>query len=121
MEPITTTAAAVMAGGNVLSSVLGGGGGGPVPGGMISDRSPINIAPTGVNFGEIIKPYSQGSPANGGMGLNPPSRYTGKSDMQYNTSLASMKTSTKNGLSKPLIVLLVGGTAITFFMIKFKG
>jgi len=41
----------------------------------INDRSVINIAPIGVNLGEIIRPFNEGSPANGGYGLEIPSRY----------------------------------------------
>lgn len=37
--------------------------------------SPINVAPVGVNFGEIIKGYEQGGVTNGGSGQRIPSRY----------------------------------------------
>ena len=37
--------------------------------------SPINVAPVGVNLGEITKGYEQGGVTNGGSGANLPSRY----------------------------------------------
>ena len=43
----------------------------------LSDRSPINIAPVGVNLGAILQPVSQGSPENGGIGADYFSRYSG--------------------------------------------
>ena len=43
----------------------------------LSDRSPINIAPVGVNLGAILQPVSQGSPENGGIGADYLRRYSG--------------------------------------------
>lgn len=36
--------------------------------------SPISISPVGINFGEIIKPYNEGSLSNGGYGIYAQSR-----------------------------------------------
>jgi hypothetical protein len=59
---------------------LGGAGGGGVTGAAPSNQefnpnSPINVAPVGLNLGEILKGYEQGSATNGGSGARLPSRY----------------------------------------------
>jgi len=42
-----------------------------------SDRSPVNIAPIGVNLGAILQAGTQGSPENGGLAYDFISRYAG--------------------------------------------
>lgn len=43
--------------------------------GELNSRTCINVAPVGVNLGALLQPLNEGSPANGGFGLNIPSRY----------------------------------------------
>lgn len=43
--------------------------------GDVSDRSAVTVAPVGVNLGAILQPYTQGSPENGGYGMDLMSRY----------------------------------------------
>jgi len=55
-------------------SQSGGGGGAEMSkvDAAMSDRSPINIAPVGVNLGSILQPFNQGAPENGGYGIDRP-------------------------------------------------
>lgn len=70
----------------------------------LSDRSPINVAPIGVNFGAILQPYGQGSPENGGIGADFMARYTG----------SSPGTKQANDIfgSNLLPILIIGGSAL---------
>jgi hypothetical protein len=43
----------------------------------LSDRTAINIAPVGVNFGDLLREMNVGSEANGGQGVHVRSRYLG--------------------------------------------
>jgi len=65
-----------IAGLSAVSGIMGGGGGGGVedidP--VMSDRSPIHIAPVGVNLGAILAPFNAGAPENGGYGIEGISR-----------------------------------------------
>ena len=77
----------------------------------LSDRSPVNIAPVGVNFGAIMQPYGQGSPENGGLGGDYMARYAG--------GAASRLTPSNFGASNWLPYVLAGGAglvALLFFM-----
>jgi len=56
----------------------GGGGGAPPTNQTFNPNTPINVAPVGVNIGEILKGYEQGSSVNGGSGARLPSRYAQK-------------------------------------------
>lgn len=40
----------------------------------VAGRNPINIAPVGVNLGAVIAPFNEGSPENGGFGVDMTSR-----------------------------------------------
>jgi len=105
---------------NFLSSVMdvasGGSGGGAgamkdkYNTGALSDKSPVNIAPIGVNVGEILKPYNQGSVENGGFGLEYPSRL-----MPLTASLSSnIPTKGISGWFWPVIIGLGGLVVLTF-------
>jgi len=61
---------------SAMSAVSGLASGGPsaATSGDIAARTPIMIAPIGVNLGSIMLPMNQGSPENGGMGMDFPSR-----------------------------------------------
>ena len=105
-----------MIGVGLLSNMFGGGEGGggfqisPSSTSALSDRSPINVAPIGVNFGAIMQPYGQGSPENGGIGADFMSRYSGA---KSNLSSSDIRSSSL------LPVMLIGGAglmALLFFM-----
>jgi len=78
----------------------------------LSDRSPINIAPVGVNFGAILQPVNQGSPENGGYGMDFMQRYGGGS--AGSLSAASL------GATNFMPYLLLGGAALValFFFVR---
>ena len=79
----------------------------------LSDRSPINIAPIGFNLGAILQPMGQGSPENGGYGMDFMQRYSGGS--------AGSLTAASLGASNMLPYLLIGGAALAgllFFMMR---
>jgi len=95
---------------SMLSNMFGGGAGG---GGFqmsssatssLSDRSPVNVAPMGVNFGAIMQPYGQGGPENGGIGADFMSRYSGAS--QSNLSASDIRS------SSILPIMLIGGAGL---------
>ena len=81
-----------------------------------SDRSPINVAPTGVNIGEILKPYQQASRANGGYGMQLPSRLFPNSNKvkQYTPETYGEKEETDYTLP----VLIIGGVGV-FMLYKY--
>ena len=68
----------------------------------LSDRSPITIAPVGVNFGAMMLPLTQGSPENGGLGVDFMKRYTGGS-LQHRSA--------SDGASGSLTPWLIAGGA----------
>lgn len=59
-----------------LPAITGGPSGPAISGGnpLFSGRNAINVAPVGVNLGSILKNF-EGSPANGGDGLDVMARY----------------------------------------------
>lgn len=115
MDPATIAAGAEMA--KALGPALMAP---PMPPDNFSPVSSINVAPVGVNLGEILKGYDQGGVTNGGMGANIPSRYT----QQYlegnkNFPAESQDDGTMN-------MLFWGGGAlaalgVTYFILKKRG
>lgn len=93
----------------------GGGGGISMPSSAtssLSDRSPINIAPIGFNLGAILQPMGQGSPENGGYGMDFMNRYSGSSAGSLNAGSV--------GKTNMLPFLLIGGAALValFFFVR---
>ena len=78
----------------------------------LSDRSPINIAPIGFNLGAILQPMGQGSPENGGYGMDFMQRYSGQS--------AGSLSAASVGAGSVLPYLLIGGAALVavFFLVR---
>ena len=76
----------------------------------LSDRSPINIAPIGFNLGAILQPMGQGSPENGGYGMDFMSRYSGGG--------ISPGTAIAKGTNWPLMLAIPGALVALFFLIK---
>lgn len=109
-----------------IQSLAGGGGAAGITGGAapkqmdFSPTSPINVAPVGVNLGEIIKGYEQGGVTNGGSGARIPSRYASQY-VQGNSNIpANQKTKGNNEL------LIVGGISaatlgLFYFLFKRRG
>ena len=101
--------------GGALGAVggLGGGGGGGGGGGAppmpqtFNPNTPINVAPVGVNLGEILKGYEQGSSVNGGSGARIPSRYAQK----FMDNAAPSVPAKSPGLS--VSPILIGGLVAT--------
>jgi len=107
-----------MIGVGLLSNMFGGGQGG---GGFqmsssatssLSDRSPVNVAPIGVNFGAIMQPYGQGSPENGGIGADFMSRYSGAS--KQNLSASDIRS------SNLLPVMLISGAGLVALLLFMR-
>jgi hypothetical protein len=95
-----------------MSALSGGGKQSPnMQRSAFSDRSPINIAPSAVNLGEILKPFKQGSTANGGYGLQTPSRYlsdnNGQIEQYQPVSLGEQDEG--DGIGMPLILIAGAG------------
>lgn len=70
------------------------------------------------NFGEIIKPYIQGSPENGGYNVTVPSRLAVTPATSLANSNSGLYPAEKNLFQKyPWI--FIGGGAITFLIYKY--
>lgn len=77
----------------------------------LSDRSPINIAPIGFNLGAILQPMNEGSPENGGAGMDFMRRYTG----------AGVGTSASDITSSNLLpFILMGGGGLVLLLVVLK-
>jgi len=85
--------------------------------GDVSNRSPIYVAPVGVNLGAIMNPMSSGSPENGGYGVETKNRLgiTGVNGMSLG---ASMSTDTKFPILP--IALISGAALLTLILLKRK-
>ena len=113
--------------GGVLSgSKQGGGGSGILGGGMsgavspisdMSNRSPIHIAPVGVNLGAILAPFQEGSPENGGFGLDLMSRYAADMGAPRATSLT---TPIVHNDSQGMLIAAAGGLLLLLIMLRTK-
>lgn len=96
----------------ITSGGAGGGGGGlqmaSSATSALSDRSPINIAPIGFNLGAILQPMNQGSPENGGAGLDFMNRYSGQ--------VVGRQAGDINGANWTLITIAGGAGLIGLFL-----
>lgn len=79
-----------------------------------NDRSFTNIAPIGVNLGAILQPHEQGSPENGGSGIELLSRFAPVSRIMEPLSGKSENLISKLGF--PLI--LAGGGILAYYLLK---
>ena len=98
-----------------MFSIGSGSGGLTMPSGAtsaLSDRSPINVAPIGVNLGAILQPYGQGSPENGGIGADFMARYAGAS---FQNRSAGDITSTSL-----LPFILIGGAGLVALLLLVR-
>ena len=106
-------------GGDLIPSLnLTGGAAGPaISGGnpLFNDRNYINIAPTGVNLGEIFRNF-EGPPENGGAGLE-------RGNLFVKAGLdGGLVGATIGGESFPLIVILIaGGLVLALFLGRRRG
>lgn len=100
------------------SGILGGGQSGPaVSGGEMGNRSPIHIAPVGVNLGAILAPFQQGSPENGGYGLDVISRYAENISAPRATSLTDPIV---NSPMQGMLVAAGGGLLLLLILLRTK-
>jgi hypothetical protein len=83
----------------------------------LNDRSAVHIAPVGVNLGAIISPFNDGSPENGGFGLDIAARFIANNTSARVTPL----TTTESVLKTPWIIggIVVGGLALVFLIFRF--
>jgi len=110
--------------GAAIGGVVGalGGGGGGVGGAAPSNQefnpnTPINVAPVGLNLGEILKGYDQGAATNGGSGARMPSRYA----RQFIDNAApSVPTQRQTGFS--VSPVMIGGVValglVTYLIVR---
>ena len=75
----------------------------------LADRSPINIAPIGFNLGAILQPMNQGSPENGGAGLDFMNRYSGQ--------VVGRQAGDINGTNWTLIAIAGGAGLMGLFLL----
>lgn len=88
---------------------LAGGEAGPAESwGLFSDRSPIHIAPVGVNLGAILAPYQEGSPENGGYGLELMSRFMDMTKGSASEEISVMQGKTPSSTYFALAIAGVG-------------
>jgi len=104
--------AAISAVGGAAAAALGGG----AASGDVSDRSPVHIAPIGVNLGAIMQPFNTGSPENGGYGMDLMSRWAPKQ-----VSMDTLVSSRGAPMNWPLIIGAVAVAGLGFFLLKKKG
>jgi hypothetical protein len=108
----------------ILSGLLQGAGGGPTVSKLV-DMSSIDVAPVGVNLGEIVKPYQEGSPANGGYGITLPSRYlpdqNATDSESINNKTVTMPAKKDNGLPIIPIAIGAGGFFLAIFLFRGRG
>ena len=100
-------------GGFNLPGFTGGAAGPAVSGGDLrfSDRNLINVAPVGVNLGEILRNF-EGPAENGGFGLETRSRY-------INGSRASGGVAVQAGFGGAgLLLIVAAGAAAVFFFAR---
>lgn len=96
---------------------LGAAAGGPTVSGPINDRSQVNVAPVGVNLGQILQPAMQGSATNGGSGARLPSRWAGVTDAGFRpTQIADSQPTRRGGI--PWWALALAAGAVGFITVK---
>ena len=96
-----------------LGSLFSGTPGTAISGGspLFNDRSVINIAPVGVNLGEILRNFS-GPPANGGFGLDIPGNKFLDGGAQVTGSVGV------KGKVGGSTIALIGGALLVFILLK---
>ena len=95
---------------------LAGAGGGTPGVSSLSDRSPINIAPTGVNIGAMLEPYRAGSVENGGYPLDIPSRYKPGQILRADYTGAKLGREDRDKASAIPILLVAGAGILALFL-----
>jgi len=75
----------------------------------IANRTPIHVAPVGVNLGAILAPFNEGSPSNGGYGLDLPGRY-----QTIGTGTGALPT--RGGVPWKVLIA-IGGLSVGAFLI----
>jgi len=103
--------AAIGAVGQMGAAALGGG----ASSGDVSDRSPVHIAPIGVNLGAILQPFNAGSPENGGYGMDLMSRWAPKQ-----VSMDTLVSSRGAPMNWPLVIGAVAVAGLGFYLLKKK-
>lgn len=75
----------------------------------------VTVCSTGVNLGSIIQPFT-GSPENGGMGFELPSRFNGglTTDVEFNGD--GLKINAPDTEKKTGLYLIAGGVAIALIL-----
>lgn len=103
--------AAIGAVGGMAEAALGGG----AASGDIANRSPVHVAPIGVNFGAILQPFNAGGPEEGGYGMDLMSRWAPKQ-----VSLDTLASSRGAPMNWPLIIGAVAAVGLGFYVLKKK-
>lgn len=80
--------------------------------------SPINVAPVGVNLGEILKGYEQGSASNGGSGARIPSRYTLRGDNQALDVLPASSSAPKSASPGVIVGVSVAAMGLAWYIFR---
>lgn len=80
---------------------------------LFSDRNYINVAPVGVNLGEILRNW-EGPTENGGFGLEKKTRLG--QDVSFKASLLGSEVGFSTGILP--VLLLVGGSVFLFWALK---
>jgi len=89
-------------------------------GGNIYDDGGIIVSSIGVNLGEILQPYTQGAPTNGGSDVQPQSRWV-TSNLSATTSPAGSVSIGRTGsIPNGVIYAIAGGAALVAFLIFRK-
>lgn len=102
--------------GTFTPSLTGGAAAPSEAGGDLSDRSRIHIAPVGVNLGAIMAPYQEGSPENGGYGLELMSRYLTNVSAPRTTALTQADT----GFPMGLLIAGAGGLLLVLVLLRTR-
>lgn len=98
----------------LLDAITGGIAGPEAPDmSSIANRSPINIAPVGVNLGAILQPYDQGSLENGGSGMTTISRYMGASSGSPSVNQVGQQPSIV-----PIVIAFAVFVGVSYFLFK---
>jgi len=118
-NPIAATSSLdpVISGLGILSNLTGAGApAGPALSGgnpLFNDRNYINVAPVGVNLGEILRNW-EGDPANGGFG------YAGTSRLLGGQSGVSGGVSVQGGIGAAPIILIAGAGLALLYLLRRK-
>jgi len=100
--------------GNALSGLLGGSAA-PT---LSANSATINVAPVGVNLGEILKPYNQGSMTNGGFGLPIASRFV---DGLNGAQTFEVQGGASTTISPMIIAAGLGAVFLVAVMVRKRG